>query len=197
MLIGLTGKKEVGKDTTYNRIYHLYHEQIPVERIGFADLIYVTGAEALGVSVENLHAWKSNPRIKIYVVEEAEHAPLTLPPLHELTVRQYLQRYGQAHRSAFGPAFWEDQILPTLLDHRDSILVVTDLRMPAEAELIRSLDGVVVRVHGSSEDQWDLHPTEKSLPTDLINEHIYNTVKDDDFKHLDGQVKKLMRKLLK
>lgn len=191
MLIGLTGRKEVGKDTTYDRIRYLYQHAITVERVGFADLIYRSAAEALGVSVQDLHKWKSDPTIKIKVVKEFQGEVV----LHEILVRAFLQRYGfEAHRNIFGQDFWEQRITDILRSHWESLLVVTDIRLPSEASLVLAAGGFIVKVHGDQEDHWDLHATEQGIPYDMISFHIDNSTRDDDYANLDEQVQQLMRK---
>jgi len=198
VLIGLTGRKEVGKDTTYDRIRHLYQHVITVERVGFADLIYRSAAEALGVSVKELHLWKSDPTIKIRVVKELDvwtGGERTEEVLHEILVRAFLQRYGfEAHRNIFGQDFWEQRITGTLQSHQESLLVVTDIRLPTEAEMVREFGGAVVWIHGRDEDQWDLHATEQSLPANMIDFHIDNSARDDEFASLDEQIQFFMGK---
>jgi len=196
VLIGLTGRKEVGKDTTYDRLRHLYHHVVTVERVGFADLIYRSAAEALGVSVQDLHKWKSDPSVKITVIREYEaNGAQRYELLHEILVRAFLQRYGyEAHRNIFGQDFWEQRITDTLQIHQESLLVVTDIRLPTEAQIVKDFDGVVVWVHGDQEDQWDLHATEQSLPANLVDFHIDNSQRDDDYNSLDEQIQQLMMK---
>jgi hypothetical protein len=193
VLIGLTGRKEVGKDTTYDRIQHLFHSFCSVERVGFADLIYRSASEALGVSIGDLHKWKSDPKVTIQVVREENGVVMEY---HSLTVREFLQRYGyEAHRNIFGWDFWEKAVA-AVLDSCQGILVVSDVRLQSEAELIQSHGGTIIKVHGDKEDHWDLHATEQSLPKGLVAYHIDNSIRDDDFVNLDAQVSYIVSQLL-
>jgi hypothetical protein len=190
MLIGLTGRKEVGKDTTFNRIHHMLHEEMTVERVGFADFIYRVTAAALGCSVNDLHRWKVNPNITVQVIEET--TPDILETRHELTVRELLQNEGQGHRVIFGAHFWEAQVADTIYNHQGMLLVVTDVRLESEAKMIIDAGGYIARVSGDQEDHWDRHETEQPIPSKMVEFHVNNSKREDDFAHLDNQVEQLI-----
>lgn len=186
MLIGLNGRKQAGKDTVYARARHLMGDRLPVERASFADLLYRSAAASLGVTEGFLQTFKSEPLARIQVI---------LPPPNgvlrsELSVREYLQRYGtEAHREVFGEDFWVDAVD---LEHDGRILFVTDVRFPNEAKAIRRAGGVVVEVIGpEGRVTDDGHASEAPLPDDLIFHTIPNRVRNDGFYTLDFEIKEL------
>jgi hypothetical protein len=191
LLIGLNGRKQAGKDTVYERIAHLVGGRVPVERTAFADLMYVSAAASLGVSVEELREWRLDSRVRI----EITHEDVTVngyAPVVSLTVREYIQRFGtEGHRDVFGEDFWVDQMR---LEHEDRILVITDTRMQNEAAAVRAAGGTVVSIVGPEhvESGQDTHLTEAPLPDELIDVVLPNTVRDDGFRTLDESVEMLL-----
>ena len=187
MLIGLNGRKQAGKDTVYARARHLMGDRLPVERASFADLLYRSAAASLGVTEGFLQTFKSEPLARIQVI---------LPPPNgvlrsELTVREYLQRYGtEAHREVFGEDFWVE---PIDLSHENRLVFVTDVRFPNEARAIHRNGGFVVEVIGpDGRVTDDAHASEAPLDDNLIYTTINNTERRDEFRALDLQVKKLI-----
>jgi hypothetical protein len=195
MLIGLNGRKQAGKDTVYARACHIMRDVVTVERASFADLLYASAAASLGVTVAQLQVWKADPctvvRVQYAGADECFHA--------ELTIREYLQRYGtEAHRDVFGPDFWVEQVRRTLSNHEGRIVMVTDVRFPNEAEAVRACGGAVAQVIGPDaiENTGDGHASEAPLPEYLIDAFIKNKVRDDNYRTLDGQVDTLLRLVL-
>lgn len=181
MLIGLHGKKQAGKDTVHQRMEHLV-DTVPVERVSFADLLYESAAAALGITVEQLRVWKSEP---VYVtVTAGPHRTL-----FSQSVREFLQRYGtEAHRSIFGDNFWVDNV--NIRDHGMKLVVVTDVRFPNEAQAVRDAGGKVVRVVGPPAVEYgtDSHVSEDTLPSELIDAELYNHIRNDWYRNLDAEV---------
>lgn len=196
MLIGLHGRKQAGKDTVCSRIAHVMAGVLEVERVAFADRLYASAAAALGVKVEQLNAWKTDPDVAIQVRDYGGD-PYD-PDLHaNITVREYLQRYGtEAHREVFGFDFWVEQVP---LEHDRRIVVVTDVRFENEARAVRRAGGYVVQVVGPLwvEAAEDAHASEKPLTLDLIDDAIANPVRDDGFRSLDNETAQLLRRLMK
>lgn len=189
MLIGLNGRKQAGKDTVFQRAAHIMRDVVEVERVSFADLLYESAAAALGVTVAELQAWKSDPDIIVAVGRVGASYSA------RQTVREYLQRYGtEAHRDVFGADFWVEQARPALELHEGRIVMVTDVRFPNEAAIVRACGGAVVEVIGpDGRVTADAHPSEAPLPEELVDATIANTVRDDGFRALDGQVDTLLR----
>lgn len=186
MLIGLHGRKQAGKDTVFRRTAHLMRDVVDVQRVSFADLLYESAAAALGVSVDFLQTYKTDPDVVVSVMGSGGIYT-------ELPIRGYLQRYGtEAHRDVFGPNFWVDAVD---LEHAGRIVMVTDVRFPNEAEAVRRAGGSVWRVIGPAEveDAGDGHASETPLPLGLVDDELRNDVRDDDFRALDERLHRLIR----
>lgn len=201
MLIGLHGRKQAGKDTVHQRIERIYDTRavgVPVERASFADLLYESAATALGLTVDDLQALKSEPAVVLELADYRGHYMRGGQRRRLCTIREYLQRFGtESHRHIFGDNFWVDNLAKNLHTHGGRIVVVTDVRFPNEAEAVRAAGGHVVRVVGPTEveDAGDGHASEAPLPESLIDDVLFNAVRDDDFDSLDFQVVELVRRL--
>lgn len=208
MLIGLHGKKQAGKDTVHQRIEKLLgpgsKTGATVERVSFADKLYASAAAALGIDVDFLRRWKSDPGVGVAVVslhdEFHELAPegISLLGPEPLTIREYLQRYGtEAHRNIFADNFWVDNV--NLRDHDRKIVVVTDVRFRNEAQAVLDAGGSIVHVLGPDdvENAGDGHASEEVLPAALIDHVIHNAVRYDNFVDIDQRVLSLMLHLLR
>lgn len=197
MLIGLHGRKQAGKDTVYARIAQHYGVALghKVERRSFADLLYRSAAAAIGLSVGALQDLKTESAV---VIEISDYRYPNGGKRDRLgTIREYLQRYGtEAHREMFGQDFWTDQVD---LEHDGKIVVVTDVRFPNEAERIRANKGWVVEVTGPPEieNAGDGHASEAPLPRELVDASVNNSVRNDKFRSLDGQLETLVRLMLR
>lgn len=192
MLIGLHGRKQAGKDTVFERASHLMADVVPVERASFADMLYRSAAAALGLTVEDLQAGKTEPSAYIVV-----HCGDGVRKSSSLTFREYLQRFGtEAHRDIFGSDFWVDNVE---LDHAGRIVMVTDVRFENEARAVQAAGGRVFRVKGPDEIEHagDGHASETPLPEHLIDFTLDNSVRDDGYRALDLYVSNLLRQLLR
>lgn len=192
MLIGLNGRKQAGKDTVFERTSHLLADVVEVERVSFADLLYRSAAAAIGVTVEFLQTFKADPRAGVVTYLPAGDGVVVR---NMLTLREYLQAYGtEAHRDVFGAEFWVEQVRPELELHEGRVVMVTDVRFPNEAAIVRECGGAVVEVIGpEGRVTTDAHASEAPLPEELVDATITNVVRDDGFRTLDGQVATLLR----
>lgn len=77
-------------------------------------------------------------------------------------IRRLLQRLGtEAGRNLLGTNIWVDAALTG--HHENAKIVVTDVRFPNEAERIKELGGIVVRVSRPGVSAVNAHPSETSL----------------------------------
>ena len=206
MLIGMTGRATAGKDTVFRRLRAMLPET-EVVRASFADALYDSAAAALGVTREELALWKNDASVVIQVRDFSRPGGRIET---ELTVREYLQRYGtEAHREVFGEDFW---VKALDLSHAERLVVVTDVRFENEAAHIREHGGKIVRVVGTEETESApiVHPSEAGVSNPW--RIIYNGARDPDlsredyehavdlwpasaFEPLDAQLKELVKEL--
>jgi hypothetical protein len=170
-LIGLIGKKRSGKDT-------FAHALPGYTRVAFADPLR-QAALALDPFVPiqgtlaRLHKWEQGLQahdwVRLSKLIDAvgwETAKDRVPE-----VRRILQRLGTESIRAIDPDFWIRAGV-TQIDAIDGDVVVTDVRYPNEAEAIRALGGILVRIQRPDlPSDGDPHPSESALddyPVDWI-----------------------------
>jgi len=205
MVIGLTGKKQAGKNAVAKLL--AVYSPLPVVEVSYAAKLKQSVAALLGCEVDDLERWKNDPSVKIQVARWPHEL------LACITMREFLQRYGtESHREIFGKDFWLDAALPlpelwapegapeaAEYDdaYGDALYVVTDVRFPNEAERIKELGGTVVRVVGPPEveEVTDGHASEAPLPDELVDLTLFNDRRDDEFAALDTRVRTLLKML--
>lgn len=181
MLLGLNGKLQSGKDTTYGIIKEFYPE---AERISFAEKLKQSAAAALNITEEVLEELKN---IEVYryalIGNSISNGPFLVPDIPQFSVREYLQRVGtEAGRNVFGEDFWVDQALPSNTKHDDKLLVVTDMRFPNEVDRVIELGGITVRVNRFTETAHGNHPSEQIINDAMIDYELDNTGHIEELK---------------
>ena len=182
-LIGISGLKTSGKDTTYKAVASALPNQ-NVQRVAFADKLKELSALALGFTgtPEQLIAYMDEAK-ETWEVGIKQINSLSVP-FHRLTGRAYLQNIGQAARKVFTDGFWVDQILPRLSadPHRHNlqtmypgvdVLCVTDVRYPNEADRVHELGGEVWQIIRPGTES-DGHSSEIPLDSDKVDLSIFN-----------------------
>lgn len=177
MLIGLHGRKQSGKDTLCGFLLE-WGESLgyDAERRSFASKLKVSAAQALGLNytVEEAEEWAD--AFKVH--GEIRYGALGHTQSGVITGREYLQNYGtQAHRNVFGTDFWIDMCIPTHPEElpENTLIVITDIRFPNEAQRVRDLGGEVWRlIRPGSENEDDSHISEVPLPDALIDYILVN-----------------------
>lgn len=149
-LIGLIGRKQSGKDT----VCHLIDQLIPrVRRLAFADGVKEEVAEAIGQPVDFVEANKTQLRL-------------------------LLQAWGTDwRRDMCSNSYWVDRVRDQLRDiqHTDTTVILTDVRFPNEAAVVREFGGVVARVFRPGFDKTDdVHPSETALDNYEADNVIWN-----------------------
>lgn len=197
-LIGINGFKRAGKGETGNAIFDQFDGV--VYQIGFADKLKIMAARALGFVrppqdlIALMDEMKETASLQARYYEPGGYSDQLL---HDLTVREYLQNFGNDARELFGTNFWIDQVLPypgeVMLSTNEALndrypdvdlVAITDLRYPNEAQRVRDLGGEVWEIVRPGLVS-DGHASETPLPNELITRRIDN----------DGSVSDLRRKV--
>lgn len=152
MIIGLTGHAGAGKDSAAACLLACAWRSI-----AFADALRVEIAAAWGIDVRLLteRAAKDTPRLT-YAVGNAAHRDWLAFAcmqgwnlLEPRSPRWVMQRWGEFRRSQ-SVDWWVQHVQVWLRTQRMANhpgLVITDVRMPNEAQMLRSMGGWLVRVH--------------------------------------------------
>ncbi len=149
-VIGLTGRKQSGKDTFCQLLQASAPHGVRVVRLAFADFLKAEVAEACKVSVEEINRDKS-------------------------AFRLVLQWWGtDFRRNRFGDDYWINRVRTALnleaLRPGRLVIILTDVRFPNEAALVREYHGLVVRLVRPQTETPDAHASETAMndqPVDL------------------------------
>jgi hypothetical protein len=153
IIIGLTGQPGSGKDTCAQAL-------VPYgfAAVAFADALRLEVAQAWHLDLRMLTDRSTKevtqPALAIRHCTDARFlhwAVFRGHRLHEArSPRWLMQRWGSEFRRAQDPAYWVRQVEQWIAQQRThgrQRFVVTDVRLPNEADLVRRLGGYVVRVH--------------------------------------------------
>lgn len=105
-------------------------------------------------------------------------------------VRLFLQHLGVGCRKVFGEDFWIEQALRTIKPGEK--IVIPDVRFPNEAQAIKDLGGVVVRIDRPGH-RAEGHESETAL-VDWEFDHVIDN--SDSLMDLEQRMVELARKLL-
>lgn len=128
MLIGLAGKRGVGKSTA---------ARILVKEFGFIEAAF---AEPFKEGLAHIFGWSIG---SMYAPEEKEEMTV-----YGFSRREAMQFIGQSFRERFGNDIWikvfEEQRKAEL--NADYNIVLCDIRHENEAEFVRKKDGVIIHI---------------------------------------------------
>ena len=193
MIIGLHGKLQAGKDTTFERFQDRCRGLVQVERLSFADPLKDSACALLDITRDQMEAMKVLPHKMIKILLPDPTGPEDV--MKTFSMREFLQRYGtESHRDVFGDNFWVDQALAKVTDP-NKVYVITDCRFENEASAIYGAGGVVIRVLGP-EGNSDTHASEKPLGDEYIYDTIDNSVRNDNFANLDNEIEEILMRLV-
>lgn len=170
-IIGIAGKKFSGKDTLGN----FFVDKYEYEQIAYADPLKEIG-KLFGFTHEQLYGSKK---------EE-------LDDFWKVSPRKFLQFVGtdlfrnnsNTISPNMGPNTWTNIVKKKIQDNPNKCFVVTDVRFPNEAELVKELGGIIIKLNRHSIHNDD-HASESlidSLTSDFefdnngSIEDLYNNV---------------------
>jgi len=176
-IIGIAGKKYSGKDTLGNYLIEKYNYQ----GIAYASALKDVCRDIFGFNDEQLYGDKKE------VVDE----------FWNKTPRELLQFIGtDLFREHFhecipniGKEIWiqvvKRKILNTLKNNPETKFVITDVRFPNEAQLVKDLGGTIIKLIRDLPNS-DQHASETSIDDIDANFNIYNNeTKNHLFQHID------------
>lgn len=169
-IIGLSGKKHSGKDSTADIILQEVADNpnIKAIKIAYAGNLKLEVSHAFGLSVE-------------FIEINKEH------------FRPLLQAWGVLKRYLFGEDYWIkrlDKSINYITETGYNLILITDVRFLNEFDYVKSRNGIVVRVLRDSDAATDLHSSEVDLDNQSFDDYISNT---SDILHLQSEVKKFLK----
>jgi hypothetical protein len=185
-LVGLIGKKRVGKDT---------FAAVLVEEFGFARVAFADPLKEMALTIDPwIHGFSGTHRLATAVrVHGWESAKDRHPD-----VRYFLQRLGDGVRQ-FDPEFWVrvGMAQADLLRHDRPMgsmgipakpVVITDVRYPNEADAVREAGGILVRIMRPGVDDGDTHASETALDDYEVDAIVENDGDLADLRELAHDV---------
>ena len=154
-LVGLVGKKGVGKDATGNELAKLLEKlsggwDFPL-RSSFAKALYKEVSDKTGVPIEVLQDRKYKESFSNFLFHPPKGERLRYLKyaigLKGKSPREELQWHGAEFRRAQDEYYWIRQLQEEIvINQRNRSIVITDVRFSNEVDLIKRLGGVVVRL---------------------------------------------------
>lgn len=180
-LIGISGKIGSGKDTAAEIIQHLTNpmklDMFPYEVKKFAGKLKTIASILTGIPVEKFEDQEFK---KQYLGEDWNYQIDKFNPIQKMTVRELLQKLGtDALRDGLHTNVWVNALLADY--NENSNWLVTDTRFPNEAEAIKNLGGVVLRIERST-CQLGTHPSETALDNYTFDYVIHNNGSKEDLE---------------
>lgn len=175
-LIGISGKKGHGKDTLAKIINSI---SISNNAKSF---------EIRSFAYKLKEAVASNWGIKDSSVFEERWFKDSMHPYLNITWRQLLQQYGEKMRE-IDPDYWVKALFK---DFKYIPWLISDVRYVNEAEHIRNIGGIIIRINRNLEEQKDNHLSENDL-----DNYDFDYVIDNN-EHLDSltvKVKNLFKEI--
>lgn len=156
-LIGITGRARSGKDSLASVFV----------RHGYRQLAFANSLKATCALIAREERW-------LWFNDETKEQ---LCKSLGMTRREVLQKMGSAVRDNIGPNVWVDRLLNTWVKRGKEPAVISDCRYPNEAQAIKSLGGIIIRVvrpGAGLEGEAANHVSEAGIPDDLVDVEIYN-----------------------
>lgn len=163
IVIGISGKKRSGKDTTARALKKILPNAIICY---FADTLKQITALALGLPLDHFY----DDFNKEYLYEIA--------PNVKISGRELLQKIGtEMFRNNLHTDFWVYTLMRKIKELPDEIqyVIIPDVRFPNEYEAIINNGGYVIRVIRPGHESLDNHPSEIALDNHSFHAQIYNS----------------------
>lgn len=194
-IIGLTGNPNAGKDTVAITLNRNYGFRV----VAFADALRLEIAESFGVGIWQFRDRQGKEAKLFSLALGMSHSSAFKERMsalgHDLSTsrspRDVMRLWGTEFRRYDDPEYWvtqlEDQISELARSGRRRI-VVTDVRFPNEAALIRRLGGEIWRVH-RFHTLASSHLSDTAMGNERIDRDVHN---EGTLLQLEHEVERLM-----
>jgi len=137
LVIGITSYDRCGKDTFALDLKEAYKKQNKkVIILRMADSLKNVVSEMLGINKATLESMKNDDKLLGW--------GLNIEP-----TRNILIKTGTALRNVFGEKIFVDNVKDKILkfyNDKDTVIIIPDIRFKIEAEMIKELNGVIIRL---------------------------------------------------
>lgn len=173
-IIGVAGLANSGKDTLAD--YIIANKNKSFSKYAFAKPIKDMMINCLGFSEEQCY----NQELK-----------QTVDNFWGLSPREVMLLVGtKLFRENWRYDFWVKLMEKKIIDNPNQNMIISDVRFPNEAELIRQYGGKIIVVHRKNNNIKVNHVSESGLPKELVDYNIYNDSDlNDYYKKIDVELK--------
>jgi hypothetical protein len=179
-IIGLIGKKRSGKDTFGGELV----KSAGFTRVAFADPLRQAALDLNPMVGRPALPGYLAPQIDLRLSDVIETIGWEKAKDHVPEVRRTLEAFGTDSIRKLDPDFWV-RMAAEKIQATDGPVVVTDVRFPNEADKIRELGGVVVRIiRSGQEDGPNVHQCETALDSYREDLTFYNCRGVEEFTAL-------------
>jgi len=195
MILGISGKARVGKDTLGNFIIQEFKDvhNRSFKHTAFADVLKLMCQEHFSLSTEQL--W-GDDKEKMTKYPKPGKTAFSSNPADYWTAREIMQDFGSFYRK-IDSNFWVNKLFKDMETDQIKDFVITDTRYINEAEIVKESGGLLVRVN--REEVASIHNTSHESETGLDNypEENYDIIIDnsgslDDLKLIASEIVRFM-----
>lgn len=202
MIIGISGKKQCGKDTVCKIIKALdiWNRYGDGDMLTFVKMLLKTPSPLGSIWYKHAYADKLKQILSIILnvnvvafednIFKMSYSEIAKPEGGYYTNRELLQRFGTEVGRSISPTLWVDTLFMGY--NEDDHWIIPDVRFPSEAEAIKDRGGIIIRVDRETFSH-DNHPSETAL--DDYEGFDYRIDNNNDIEHLIDKVKGIMFQL--
>lgn len=155
--VGFVGKKRSGKSLSACILAEWGYVHV-----NFKDALL---AEAKRNFPDLLKYWSDQTHLSVEDLLEKKTVP---------EIRLFLQNYGTELRRREDPLYWALKWMRMALKQTKYPVVADDVRFLNEAEMVRELGGVIIRINRPGTDNGDKHPSEQEMEEIAVDYTIEN-----------------------
>lgn len=175
MIIAFGHRKQVGKDTCGQYLADFYN----FERVAFADPLKQALSAMFGFDEKQLQGSDDDKNL--------------VDPHWGFSPRHALQTLGEGARQLFGDDVWLRSAERRIVSSKKKNVVITDLRYPNEAEMIRKHGGILVRIDRPSLGPIvDQHHSENALKNYNFDRIVVN---DGSLSSLKESIDRILQRM--
>lgn len=202
MIIGISGKKQCGKDTVCKIIKALdiWNRYGDGDMLTFVKMLLKTPSPLGSIWYKHAYADKLKQVLSIILnvdvvafednIFKMSNSEIAKPEGGYYTNRELLQRFGTEVGRSISPTLWVDALFANYSE--DDHWIIPDVRFPSEAKAIKDRGGIIIRVDRETLSH-DNHPSETAL--DDYEGFDYRIDNNSDIEHLIDKVKGIMFQL--
>ena len=164
-IIAFSGRMHAGKDTAGEYLCNAHN----FRRFAFADALKKGVQQLTGFSNEQL--WGE--------------AKDSIDDFYGITPRQVLQDIGMFMREMYTEEFWIRRFIRFANEHPDQDIVITDVRFENEVQMIKGLDGYVVRIWRPETMNEIIQHTSEKQDFDVDAVILNDSTKSELYKQID------------